>query len=215
MSLVLRDSPHNPGPRIVDALRAVGELLAEEGERVAIVVVGGAAMILKGVVQRLTEDVDIIAVARPRSKGDPVGVAPPDPLPVALLRAMSRVARDFDLRKDWMNSAVGAQWETGLPPGFSERIQWLRFGGLTVGVAARLDLIFLKLYAAVVSEGPQSVHYQDLLALRPDSEELAGAEEWVKTQDTSAEFATMLGEVIGHVSRDTQRPRREGGGGRY
>jgi hypothetical protein len=194
-------------PSIVDAIRAVGELLAEEGETVAIVIVGGAAMILKGFVQRLTEDVDIIAVAQPSNTGNPTGVAPPDPLPASLLRAVSRVARDFNLAKGWMNSAVGAQWETGLPPGFSDRIRWSRFGGLTLGVADRLDLIFLKLDAAVDSEGPESVHYQDLLALRPESEELAAAVEWVKTQDTSAEFATMLGEVIGHVSRDTQRPR--------
>lgn len=149
-------------------------------------------MILKGFVQRLTEDVDIIAVAQPSNTGNPTGVAPPDPLPAALLRAASRVARDFDLAKGWMNSAVGAQWETGLPPGFSDRIRWSRFGGLTLGVADRLDLIFLKLYAAVDSEGPESVHYQDLLALRPESEELAAAVEWVNTQDTSAEFATML-----------------------
>jgi flagellar hook-basal body complex protein FliE len=65
-------------------------------------------------------------------------------------------------------------------------------------------LIFLKLYAAVDSEGPQSVHYQDLLALRPTSKELAAAARWAKSQDTSAEFAQLLKEVLGHVRRDQQ-----------
>ena len=101
-----------------------------------------------------------------------------------------------------MNSAVGAQWKTGLPPGLEKRLHWVRFGGLGLGVAHRLDLIFLKLYAAVDSEGPQSVHYQDLLALRARRNELAAAAEWVKTQDVSAEFAHLLREVLDHVAQD-------------
>ena len=80
-------------------------------------------MILQGVVSRLTEDVDIIATAHSSRKGVPTGLAPPDPLPEPLLRAVSRVARDFNLPENWMNSAVGAQWDTGLPPGFEQRIR--------------------------------------------------------------------------------------------
>jgi len=101
-----------------------------------------------------------------------------------------------------MNSTVTAQWDQGLPPGFEERIHWQKHGGLVVGVADRRDLIFLKLYAAVDSEGPESVHYQDLLALRPSHEELEGAATWVRAQDTSVGFAGMLDEVVSHVRRD-------------
>ena len=101
-----------------------------------------------------------------------------------------------------MNSTVTAQWDQGLPPGFEERIHWQKHGELDVGVADRRDLIFLKLYAAVDSEGPESVHYQDLLALRPSHEELEGAATWVRAQDTSVEFAGMLDEVVSHVRRD-------------
>ena len=164
-------------------------------------------MILQGVVSRLTEDVDVIATARSSHKGVPAGLAPPDPLPESLLRAVSRVARDFNLPENWMNTAVGAQWETGLPQGFEQRIRWQPFGGLALGVAGRLDLIFIKVYAAIDSEGPQSVHYQDLLALRPRAGELAAAAAWVVTQDTSAEFARMLEEVLEHVSQDQKKPR--------
>jgi hypothetical protein len=189
-------------PGIVEALGAVGELLAAEGETVRIVVVGGAALILRGLVSRLTEDVDIIAVVRSPGQGARARMETPDPLPPPLLRAAARVARDYNLAGDWMNSAVGAQWKTGLPPGFEKRLRWMQFGGLGLGVAHRLDLIFLKLYAAVDSEGPQSVHYQDLLALRARRNELAAAAEWVKTQDVSAEFAHLLREVLDHVAQD-------------
>jgi len=53
-----------------------------------------------------------------------------------------------------MNSAVTAQWDLDLPLGFEGRIHWQQHGGLVLGVADRIDLIFLKLYAAVDSEGP-------------------------------------------------------------
>ncbi len=165
-------------------------------------------MILRGVVTRSTEDVDILAIADPAAKGAERTIKPPDPFPASLRRAVTRVARDFNLPEDWMNPAVAAQWQTGLPPGLEDRIKWLQFGGLTVGVAHRLDLIHLKLYAAVDSEGPQSVHYQDLLALRPRKSELELAAAWVKDQDTSTEFARVLSEVLDHVSQDQKGARR-------
>ena len=199
--------PYKDDPALVNATRAVVDLLAAEGETAGIVVVGGAALILGGLVTRLTEDVDIIAAARSWRKGFPTGIAPPNPLPASLLRAVSRVARDFNLPQNWMNSEVGAQWDTGLPPGFEKRIRWLRFGGLTLGIAGRKDLIFRKLYAAVDSEGPQSVHYQDLLALRPNERELDAAAAWARSQDTSAEFAQVLGKVLDHVHRDQEESR--------
>jgi hypothetical protein len=130
-------------PSLLDAIRAVGDLLAAEGETVGIVVVGGAALILGGTVSRLTEDVDIIAVARSWRKGVPAGISRPDPLPASLLRAISRVARDFNLPGNWMNAEVGAQWDTGLPPGFEKRVRWQQFGGLSLGIADRRDLIYL------------------------------------------------------------------------
>ncbi len=195
------------GPSLLRAIQAVGEVLAAEGESVGIAVVGGAAMILGGHASRLTDDVDIIAVTRAGRKDGPGKIAPPDPLPAPLGRAVSRVARDFNLPQDWMNSTVGALWDSGLPPGFEKRLRWLQFGGLAVGLAHRQDLIFLKLYAAADSEGPQSVHYQDLLALRPERNHLAAAARWARAQDPSPESARVLEQVLEHVDRDQEEPR--------
>jgi hypothetical protein len=69
------------------ALHRVGELLDAEGEEYAIVILGGAALNLLGVVERPTTDVDILAFARPATPA-PTGVRePPDPLPEPLVRA--------------------------------------------------------------------------------------------------------------------------------
>jgi hypothetical protein len=99
-----------------------------------------------------------------------------------------------------MNTTVAAQWETGLPPGFSSRVSWNRHGGLWVGVAGRLDLIYLKLYAAADDISPASRHVADLLALRPTAAELAAAQAWIsQTQDASPSVAAALDRVIAHV----------------
>jgi hypothetical protein len=47
----------------VKAIRALGELLAAQGDAAWIIGVGGAAMILGGFATHLTEDVTVIAVA--------------------------------------------------------------------------------------------------------------------------------------------------------
>jgi hypothetical protein len=181
------------------ALGAVGELLASEAAEVGIVIVGGTALNLLGIVERTTRDVDVLAIIRGGPTPGPVVLAPPDPLPEPLRRGIATVARDFGLSEDWMNTVVGLQWQTGLPPGLERRLHWRRYGGLTVGLADRYDLIFLKLYAAADSGGPSSVHFQDLLALRPTEGELNAAASWAGGQDPTPAFSEILEQVIGHV----------------
>ena len=180
---------------------AVGDLLEARGERVGIVVVGGASLNLLGIVERTTGDVDVIATVRSSEKGSQSALTPPDPMPEPLADAIRTVARDFDLPSDWMNTEIGAQWELSPPPHLEEDLTWRQFGGLRVGLAGRRTLIALKLFAAV-DQGPESVHYQDLVALEPTDEELEEAAEWVRTQDVSSVFANMIDQVIRHVQQD-------------
>jgi hypothetical protein len=70
-----------------------------------------------------------------------------------------------------------------------------------VGLADRYDLIFLKLYAAADSGGPSSVHFQDLVALRPTEGELNAAASWARGQDPTPAFSDILEQVIGHVRK--------------
>ena len=181
------------------ALRAVGELLAADGHEVGIIVVGGASLNLLGLLERGTSDVDVLAVAQRDSTGA-TEMRDPAPLPAALARSIATVARDLRLPDDWMNTDVALQWKVGLPPTLPADLTWETFGGLTVGLAGRQTLIMLKLFAATDS-GQSSVHMQDLIALRPTDAELAGAADWVKTQDASDAFPTLLAGAIEHVRR--------------
>ena len=108
------------------------------------------------------------------------------------------------LDDDWMNWDVALQWKTGLPKGFESRVDWRQYNALWVGIAGRLDLIYLKLYAAVDDVGPASRHYTDLLALGPTEEELEAAAGWIKTQDPSPAIEQTLAEVVRHVTEDSR-----------
>jgi len=185
-------------------LRAAGELLQRRGDTAAVVVVGGTAMNLLGVVDRATRDVDVIAIGMPDRHSPPATITPPDPPPPALAEVIRLVARDFGLEHDWMNWDVAQQWKTGLPPGFETRIEWRQYAALWVGLPGRIDLIFLKLYAAVDDIGPSSRHYTDLVALRPTNEELGAAANWIESQDRSPAVAQILVVVIRHVIESTR-----------
>jgi hypothetical protein len=84
------------GNDIENALQAVGELLAADGYRIGIVVIGGAALSLLGVVDRATRDVDIVAFANNHEHPENLEW-PPCPLPAELASAIAQVARDFGL----------------------------------------------------------------------------------------------------------------------
>ncbi|MGD2123624.1 MAG: hypothetical protein PVJ76_17865 [Gemmatimonadota bacterium] len=177
---------------------ALGQHLNAAGGSAAIVVVGGSTLAYRGWVDRTTKDVDVIAQATVSPSGKSLCSA--DPLPKALVDAVKRVARDFGLSEDWLNTAIGAQWDFGLPAGFAEEIEWREFGPLTVGFAGRQSIIALKLFAAV-DQGPESVHLQDLIALEPRSSELERAVAWVLSQDQAEAFPALVEEVKEYVRR--------------
>ena len=185
------------------ALQLVGELLEAGGHDYHIVVIGGAAMNLLGFRTRTTTDVDILAQATPL-RGGAIQLRPPDhPLPEPLTTAARTVAGDLGLDPNWLNAGPAGQWITGLPPGLETRLVWRPYGGLTVGLVARLDLVFFKLYAAADEPKP-GVHFRDLVALDPSDEELAAAAEWIAGQDPTPEFHDVVAKVIRHV-RDHSR----------
>lgn len=175
------------------ALQRVGELLALAGERYAIVIVGGAALNLLGVVSRATRDVDILAVAH----GDRLA-PPPDPIPSSLAAAIRTVGRDMGLADNWLNTGPALQWKQGLPRGIGGRVKWRRFANLRVGLVGRPDLIRLKLYAAADGH-PGDRHIQDLIALDPTDAELRAAARWVKTQDAGAAFPGLVDDAVAHL----------------
>jgi len=81
-----------------ELLAALGEQLAAAGRPYELVVIGGAALLALGFVDRATRDVDLLALRT----GDEF--TRPDPVPTELAAAAERVGRDFGLPRDWLNA---------------------------------------------------------------------------------------------------------------
>jgi hypothetical protein len=90
---------------------ALGEQLAAAGERYELVVIGGSGLLALGIIERSTRDVDLLALR----SGDKLDSA--EPLPKKLATARDRVARDFSLPVDWLNSGPTDLLRFGLPDG--------------------------------------------------------------------------------------------------
>ena len=172
------------------ALAALGELLAARGVRYELVLVGGGNLILRGLITRpTTKDLDILG-----ERALDV-IRPLRPMPAPLREAVTDVGRAFGLADEWLNVGPNFLLDLGLPDGFTERLERRDFGGLVVWLAGRYDMVCFKLYAAV-DQGPRSRHFEDLVELGPDGNDLLGAARWASTHDPSPGFRSLLVETL-------------------
>jgi hypothetical protein len=167
-------------------LSALGEQLqAQRSPVIEIVVIGGSALIAVGLVNRATRDVDVVAVLRSG------GLQKPQPLPEPLAIACARIARDFGLPDNWLNTGPAGLLDFGLPDGFVGRLESHDYGpALRVYFASRFDQIHFKLYA--MADGMAGKHEVDLRALEPTEDELLTAARWTLTHDPSDGFRSLL-----------------------
>jgi len=172
-----------------DALTVLGELLQDQGQAYEIVLIGGGALLLQRLLDRPTKDLDMVA----RIEGDRWVEA--EPLPAPLQAAIGDVAAALDLPDKWLNARPTLLIRFGLPEGFGERTTRRIWGSLHVHLAARVDQVALKLYAAV-DQGPTSRHFADLRKLQPTPEELLRSARWCRTHDPSDGFRQVLRQAL-------------------
>lgn len=171
------------------ALAFLGQLLAERALSYEIVVGGAGGLVLLGLLQRPTRDLDVLALV---SGGRYVKAKP---LPQPLSEAVRDSAQALGLANDWLNAGPADLLDFGLPAGFEERVTTRRFGGLTVHAAGRFDQICMKVYASV-DQGPRSRHFADLKRLEPSATELLEAGRWARSHDPSDGFRSSLLQML-------------------
>ena len=165
-------------------LRELNDALALEGAApVEWIICGGTALQIQGLAQRTTRDIDVIAGRSPVT----LELVPLTRFAPAIERAIDRVSsahpelRSGDLR--WVNLGPRRLIESGLPPGFTDRLQPLVVGKhLTLHLPARIDLLAFKLFAAADARGiRQHIHQADFIALAPTEAEIRFALDWILT----------------------------------
>lgn len=185
--------PHHVDRLLTDLGR---ELLIRDVPRVEFVVVGGAALILQGLADRVTRDVDIVGGwDSERNRFEVI-----DEIPPAVATCAARVAAAFkggSVSPAWLNRGPSSLATAGMPTGFEARLIAREFGErLGLRLLGRFDLIALKLFAAI-DAGPRApLHEADLRRLRPAYEELDAAVTWIQSLEGSAAFTARAFGVI-------------------
>ena len=179
-------------------LEALGALLSARNQSYSCVVAGGASLAALGVIDRVTGDVDVLAV---RDESGIITLAPPA-FPKFVATAIREVAREFNLPNDWMNTQMAAGLRAGMPPGFEERLTWQTYGGLQVGFVDRRALIAFKLEAASDDppHGRSDVHLGDLISLRATAQELDEAATWVNAVNVDPRRTETIASVKSRVA---------------
>jgi hypothetical protein len=173
---------------------------------VGLLVCGGSALNILGLIHRSTRDVDVICLAE---DGDDEirfmkAYAPPAPLPDLI----DTVARDLDLPttdrqgndlpedEKWLNFGPRRLLDFGLPDGIADRLTKKEYGPkLTAYLIGRHDQIFLKLYACLLSPRV-AIHETDLIKLAASGDEMREAVTWLLSRNISGKLRTALRQVL-------------------
>jgi hypothetical protein len=173
------------------AMTLLGNLMvARKRSPIHLVVCGGSALIALNLVTRTTKDVDVLATM---TDGQ-LNCA--RPLPDWLREDANAVRTELNLPDNWLNDGPADEnlFRLGLPAGVAGRLVQREFGpALKVSFISRYDQIYFKLYAAADQGGR---HFTDLKKLSPTADELLAAARWTFTQDVSAGFRLIVGEVL-------------------
>lgn len=177
-----------------EALSALGAFLEEaNAEPESFVLIGGSALLALGLISRTTRDADIMAGVDLQR-----GLVDPRPMSDGLRTAARRVAREYDLDDNWLNTGPADQVLAGLPEGFLDRLIPRSYGPrLTIYLPDRYDLIHLKLFAAV--DQGMGRHVTDLAALNPTDPEMLAAARWVLTQDAGEVFPAIVRDALNQM----------------
>jgi hypothetical protein len=178
-----------------DVLNAVNVHLEQlNSPLIEIVVCGGSALQALGLINRMTRDLDILALASSNIDG-PFHIKSAKYLPVQLLTAASIVERDFNLPKEWLNAGPTDLLSHGLPPGLIDRLLRIVIGSrLIVHDISRYDQICFKMYASI--NGGSERHLNDLYMLVPSEDELYTAAVWCLSQDASEVFPMLVKDFL-------------------
>lgn len=163
---------------IHQALTLLGELLDEAGQAlVHLVVCGGSALQAAGIVGRTTKDVDVLA-----RRGEVDGeITMAYPLPVHVVEAAAKVARELRLPDNWLNAATSLLTVPleQLPPELWSGLEEREYGrSLRLGYVGRVGLIYLKMSAVTGRDERRDL--EDLRALAPNRIECEAALRWLK-----------------------------------
>lgn len=182
------------GKEAEEYLAALGSILEKESEEpVDIIVCGGMALILQGLIDRRTRDIDGMALVV-MENGAYVLKKPVMEKPIK--DAIQRVAAVYGITNHWLSFQARTLLDDDLPEGIVERAEVRRYGEkLTVRLISRYDQVHFKLKAVVSREGPDA---GDIIEMGATEEEVTAAARWCLEIGYSSGDVREALEMIGH-----------------
>jgi len=179
-----------------EMLSALGTVLEEQGTvPVDIVVCGAMALLLQGIIDRPTRDIDGLGLV----VDEEGSLALRKPLMSSEFNAaVERVGSLYHEGKHWFSTAaITLHDDTELPVDLVEKALVRRYGKrLTIRLCSRRHMVYLKMWAAIDRGEPD---IGDLIKMQVSVEEARAGAEWCLQQDkgTFAEILAVL-EEVGH-----------------
>ena len=179
-----------------DMLSALGTVLEEqEIEPVDVVICWAMALLLQGIIDRPTRDIDSLGLVV-EENGALVLKKPL--MSTEFKAAVERVGSLFHEGKLWFSTAaITLHDDIELPADLVDRASVVRFGErLTIRLCSRQHMVCLKMWAAIVRGEPD---IGDLVDMKVSEEEAETAATWCLEQDSGAlpEILAVIREV-GH-----------------
>ena len=198
---------HQPGCIInetmvpMDVLSRFDVYLAGKSLSFDAVVIGGAALFVLGVINRQTDDCDVLYPRIPNPIREaaeefadhyPAEVLLKEDGEGILLEDGSSLPQERTLDRDWFNDKSGDFVETpgALVEGWKDRLVPLYQGrALNLKTLARRDLLYTKLLALV----DRGFDYDDCVAMQPSAEDLV----WALPRSLPTKETTLIGKALG------------------
>lgn len=160
--------------------------LGDRSLQLEAIVVGGSALVLLGVIERQTRDVDVLHPELPNE----IAVA-------AREFALHQRSQGVDLGEHWLNNGP-MQLADVLPAGWEARTQQIYTGtSLRLAAPGRADLLKTKLFALC----DRGTDLADCIALAPDAAELNEAEPWLAEQDANPMWPDHVRSTLSDLRR--------------
>lgn len=148
-------------------IKKFDQFLSENDEEFEMIIIGGGALVLLGIISRSTRDIDCLS---------------PE-IPAKIKKLSEEFAKNsgLSLNKDWLNNGPQSI-VNDLSPGWRDRLQ-LAFKGesITLHTLSRIDLIKTKI-SAMCARGSD---LNDVINLKPTLSELTETRSWLLSFDNN------------------------------
>ncbi|MCB0879905.1 MAG: hypothetical protein KDC46_13110 [Thermoleophilia bacterium] len=158
-------------PEIDRALRLLGDELARRRIIAELVLLGGASLLARQLIERATTDIDVLGVRLPNGV-----VRSGYPLLPEIRDVANEIGLALGLDELWLDDRPGSDFANAAPAGFEQRLERATFGALVVWHLSAHDICVIKICATAERWGEvPNKHWEDVVALKPSTDDLAAA----------------------------------------